>query len=76
MTSEASAQKVAAESGADYRYFRKQVNGKPMYVVTYGRFSDRNAAVAAVNRLPARFQSGKPVPQTMSTIQQYIRQGQ
>lgn len=74
VTSEASAQRVVSEGGADYRYFRKQVNGKPMYVVTWGRFTDRATAVAAVGRLPARFQAGKPVPQSMSAIQQYIRQ--
>ncbi len=74
VTSEASAQRVVSEGGADYRYFRKQVNGKPMYVVTWGRFTDRATAVAAVSRLPARFQAGKPVPQSMSAIQQYIRQ--
>ena len=74
VSGEASAQKAVAEGGADYRYFRKEVGGKPMYVVTYGRFADRNVAMSAVSRLPARFQAGKPVPQSMATIQQYIRQ--
>lgn len=73
---EEAAQRVVGEGDANYRYFRKQVNGKPMYIVTYGRFDDRATAMAAVGKLPSRFRAGKPVPQSMAQIQQYIRQVQ
>ena len=46
-SSEATAQSYVKEQGAEYRYFKKTLQGKPLYVVTYGSFADRNAALAA-----------------------------
>ncbi|MCW3149542.1 AAA family ATPase [Stutzerimonas stutzeri] len=71
--SEKSAQAVVAKYGADYRYFVKQHQGKPLYVVTYGNFTNRSAAVAATKELPPALQSGKPWVRSLGTIQQEMR---
>ena len=71
---ESAAQAMVREGGGEYRYFRKQHQGKPLYVVTYGRFSSPAAAKAAAAGLPARLQAGKPWPRTFASIQQEIRQ--
>lgn len=71
---EGTAQALVREGGGDYRYFRKLHQGKPLYVVTYGRFATAEAAKAAVGALPARLQAGKPWPRTFASIQQEIRQ--
>lgn len=73
-SSEAAAQSMVREGGGEYRYFRKLHQGKPLYVVTYGRFSSPEAAKSAVGALPGRLQAGKPWPRTFASIQQEIRQ--
>ncbi|MCQ4346342.1 AAA family ATPase [Pseudomonas stutzeri] len=73
-SSEATAQTLVREGGGEYRYFRKLHQGKPLYVVTYGRFSSPEAAKSAVGALPSRLQAGKPWPRTFASIQQEIRQ--
>ncbi|SDP07183.1 AAA family ATPase [Pseudomonas jinjuensis] len=70
--SEASAQAFVRQQGSGYRYFRKSLQGKPFYVVTYGSFADRAAAQAAIKSLPARIQASKPWPRTFASIQQEI----
>jgi DamX protein len=71
-SSEATAQSYVKEQGAEYRYFKKTLQGKPLYVVTYGSFADRNAALAAIKVLPAKVQAGKPWPRTVGSIQQEL----
>ncbi|MFY1666289.1 AAA family ATPase [Pseudomonas sp. Pseu.R1] len=71
-SSEATAQNYVKEQGAEYRYFKKTLQGKPLYVVTYGSFTDRNAALAAIKNLPAKVQAGKPWPRTVGSIQQEL----
>ncbi len=71
-SSEATAQAYVAEQGGEYRYFKKTLQGKPLYVVTYGNFSDRAAALAAIKVLPAKVQAGKPWPRTVASIQQEL----
>ncbi len=71
-SSEAAAQAYVAEQGGEYRYFKKTLQGKPLYVVTYGNFNDRNAALAAIKNLPAKVQAGKPWPRTVASIQQEL----
>ncbi|WP_062379215.1 AAA family ATPase [Pseudomonas abietaniphila] len=71
-SSEATAQNYVKEQGAEYRYFKKTLQGKPLYVVTYGSFADRNAALAAIKVLPAKVQAGKPWPRTVGSIQQEL----
>ena len=71
-SSEATAQSYVKEQGAEYRYFKKTLQGKPLFVVTYGSFADRNAALAAIKNLPAKVQAGKPWPRTVGSIQQEL----
>ncbi|MOA07173.1 hypothetical protein D3C78_1268570 [compost metagenome] len=69
-SSESSAQAFVQQNGGQYRYFKKQHQGKPLYVVTYGSFPNRTAAQAAIKALPAKVQAGKPWPKTFASIQQ------
>ncbi|WP_407362837.1 AAA family ATPase [Pseudomonas luteola] len=73
-SSESSAQAFIQQQSdsANYRYFKKQYQGKALYVVTYGSFANRAAAEAAVKQLPAKVQSAKPWPRTFASIQQDI----
>jgi DamX protein len=71
-SSEAAAQNFVKEQGGEYRYFKKVLNGKPLYVITYGSFSNRDAAVSAIKALPAKVQAGKPWPRTVASVQQEL----
>lgn len=71
-SSEASAQAFVKAQGGEYRYFKKNLQGKPLYVVTYGNFANRDAAVAAIKNLPAKVQAGKPWPRTVASVQQEL----
>jgi DamX protein len=71
-SSEASAQKFVKEQGGEYRYFKKTLNGKPLYVITFGSFANRDAAVSAIKTLPAKVQAGKPWPRTVASVQQEL----
>ena len=68
--SESSAKAFVSKNGGEYRYFKKLHQGQPLYVVTYGQFSSRAAAQAAIKSLPAGVQAGKPWPRTFASIQQ------
>ena len=46
--------------------------GKPLYVVTYGSFTSRDAAQAALRSLPAKVQASTPWPRNFAGIQQEI----
>ncbi|UCO97813.1 AAA family ATPase [Metapseudomonas lalkuanensis] len=69
-SSESSAKAFVQQNGGQYRYFKKQHQGKVLYVVTYGSFASRTAAQAAIKSLPAKVQAGKPWPKTFASIQQ------
>ena len=71
-SSEATAQKFVKEQGGEYRYFKKVLNGKPLFVITYGNFANRDAAVTAIKALPAKVQAGKPWPRTVASVQQEL----
>lgn len=71
-SSEATAQAYVKAQGGDYRYFKKNLQGKPLYVVTYGSFSSRDAALNAIKALPAKVQAGKPWPRTVASVQQEL----
>ncbi|MBA1202363.1 AAA family ATPase [Pseudomonas capeferrum] len=71
-SSETSAQAYVKAQGGDYRYFKKTLQGKPLYVVTYGNFASRDAALAAIKSLPAKVQAGKPWPRTVASVQQEL----
>lgn len=68
--SEGSAKRFVSRNGAEYHYFKKLHQGQPLYVVTYGQFSSRAAALAALKALPASVQAGKPWPRSFASIQQ------
>lgn len=70
---EANAQAFVRQQGASYHYFKRQLQGKPNYVVTYGSFATRAAAQAAIAKLPAKTQAGKPWPRTVGSVQQEIK---
>nr|WP_298167307.1 AAA family ATPase [uncultured Pseudomonas sp.] len=69
---ESSAQTFVREHGAQYRYFKKQHQGRPLYVVTYGSFATRQEAQVALQGLPASVQAGKPWPRTFASIRQEL----
>lgn len=71
-SSETAAQNFVKEQGGEYRYFKKVLNGKPLYVITYGNFASRDAAVSAIKALPAKVQAGKPWPRTVASVQQEL----
>ncbi|MGH8348909.1 MAG: SPOR domain-containing protein, partial [Pseudomonas sp.] len=71
-SSETAAQSFVKEQGGEYRYFKKVLNGKPLYVITYGNFANRDAAVSAIKALPAKVQAGKPWPRTVASVQQEL----
>ncbi|WP_438867881.1 AAA family ATPase [Pseudomonas sp. L1(2025)] len=71
-SSEANAQAFVKEQGGQYRYFKKVLNGKPLYVITYGSFPSRAAADSAIKTLPAKVQAGKPWPRTVASVQQEL----
>jgi DamX protein len=68
--SESSAKTFVGKHGGEYRYFKKLHQGQALYVVTYGQFSSRAAAQAAIKSLPAAVQAGKPWPRSFASIQQ------
>ncbi|HSC84370.1 MAG TPA: SPOR domain-containing protein, partial [Pseudomonas sp.] len=68
--SESSAKAFVSKNGGQYRYFKKMHQGQALYVVTYGQFSTRSAAQAAIKSLPAGVQAGKPWPRSFASIQQ------
>lgn len=71
---EGSAQAFVREHGAQYHYFKKQHQGQPLYVVTYGSFATREAAQVALKSLPGKVQAGKPWPRTYASIRHEIAQ--
>ncbi|MCO8310445.1 SPOR domain-containing protein [Pseudomonas mandelii] len=71
-SSESAAQSFVKEQGGEYRYFKKVLNGKPLYVITYGNFANRDAALTAIKALPAKVQAGKPWPRTVASVQQEL----
>ncbi|MDA7084862.1 AAA family ATPase [Pseudomonas sp. SA3-5] len=71
---EDSAQAFVREYGAQYHYFKKQHQGQPLYVVTYGSFATREAAQVALSGLPGKVQAGKPWPRTFASIKHEIAQ--
>jgi DamX protein len=70
-SSEATA-KGFTQQGSDYRYFKKTLQGKPLYVVTYGNFASRDAALAAIKNLPEKVQAGKPWARSVGSVQQEL----
>lgn len=70
---QSNAEALVKQHGESYRYFVKQHEGKPLYVVTYSSFSNRNAALEAIKTLPASLRSGKPWARSFASVQQEIQ---
>jgi len=68
------AEALIKQHGEHYRYFAKRHEGKPLYVVTYGSFASRKAALEAIQKLPASLRAGQPWPRTFASVQQEIVQ--
>lgn len=70
---QSNAQALVKQHGEAYRYFVKQHEGKPLYVVTFGSFSSRNAALEAIKTLPASLKAGKPWARSFASVHQEIQ---
>lgn len=66
---EANAQAFVRQQGGQYHYFKKSLQGKSLFVVTYGSFTSRAAAQTAIKSLPAKVQASKPWPRTVASVQ-------
>ncbi|WP_339486995.1 SPOR domain-containing protein [Pseudomonas sp. EL_65y_Pfl2_R95] len=73
-SSESNAKAFVSQNGSEYHYFMKMYKGKPLYVVTYGSFASADAAKAAISKMPAKVQAGKPWPRTYASIKLEIAQ--
>ncbi|WP_217477394.1 AAA family ATPase [Stutzerimonas stutzeri] len=71
---QSNAEALIKQHGEGFRYFVKRHEGKPLYVVTYGSFASRDAALDAIKKLPAALRSGKPWPRSFASVQQEIAQ--
>ena len=70
---EANAQAFVRQQGGDYHYFKKSLQGKPIYLVTYGSFPTRAAAQASIAGLSAKIKAGKPWPRSIASVQQDMK---
>ena len=70
---EKNAQALVKQYGNDYRYFTKTHEGRPLYVVTFGSFANRAAALAAIKTLPDALQAGKPWARSFASVQKEMR---
>ncbi|MFL9813402.1 AAA family ATPase [Stutzerimonas sp. VN223-3] len=68
------AEALVKQHGNSYRYFVKQHEGKPLYVVTHGNFANRSAALEAIKALPTSLKAGKPWARSFASVQQEIVQ--
>jgi DamX protein len=53
---------------------RMMRSGKPWYALLWGEFPDKNSALKAVSKLPARVQKAGVWPRTFASLQQAIEQ--
>lgn len=59
--------------GKAAKVYTRQVNGQTVHTVIYGHYPSRNAALAALHKLPASVQKAKPWPRPLSAVQAEIR---
>lgn len=71
---QSNAEALVKQHGEGYRYFAKQHEGKPLYVVTQGSYASRNAALEGIKALPASLRAGKPWVRSFASVQQEIVQ--
>lgn len=71
--SEQAAQQILIQHGRSFHYFVKQHQGEPLYVVTYGNFPNRQAALSAADQLPSNLKAEVPWARSFSSVQQEIQ---
>jgi DamX protein len=54
-------------------YYRGTFKEGPWYVLMYGIYPDREAALAGRNQLPKTLQNNKPWPRDLKSVHQAIR---
>ena len=64
---------AGSQHGSEYHYFKKLLQGKPLYVVTYGSFASHAAAQASIKALPAKAQAAKPWPRSIASVRQEMK---
>lgn len=57
---------------ADFSYFEGRYQGRPWYVVVYGDYANRDAALAAIQNLPASLRNQRPWARTFQSVQSDI----
>lgn len=60
-------------SKANVRYFETIYQGKPWFVVVYGQFDNRDAAIASIPDLPKELQDRKPWARSVASVQSDIQ---
>ncbi len=60
-------------SKTNVRYFETIYKGKPWFVVIYGEFTNRDAAIASIPKLPAELKDRKPWARSIASVQADIR---
>jgi len=66
--SEQAIKQLVKSYGTEFNYFKKIVNGKNFYVLTYGSFASREQAQNQIINLPADIQKNKPFPLSFINI--------
>lgn len=63
-----------AEQAAQLSYFESRYRGQPWYVVVYGDYPNRDAAVEAISRLPESLRKQQPWARSFLSVHQDIQQ--
>ncbi len=61
------------KSKTNVRYFETLYQGKPWFVVIYGQFDNRDAAIASIPKLPKELQDRKPWARSIASVQSDIQ---
>ena len=58
---------------SDYAYFDKPVKDATFYVLVIGNYNNRDAAIAAADKLPSNLRKNKPWPVSLKSVQQHLK---
>ena len=61
------------QNKAGARYFETLYQGKPWFVVIYGEYPNRDAAIASIPKLPKQLQDRKPWARSIASVQTDIQ---
>ena len=62
-----------AGRGVKFYYYRTQLRGRPWFIVVAGPYSDKNAAQAALSKLPEPVRKQQPWARSIANVQADIR---